>query len=173
MRNRTKPSLILLFAAIFSGQAFAQGESAKSAEQPKYFHLDFVVKELESGKVTNSRAYAMTIATDNFRSSIRTGNKVPISTGTGPTSSFTYIDVGVNIDCGSAKMIGDELALSVNAEVSTFASEPPSGSPALIRQTKWGSSAIVPLRKPTIIFSADDPSSKRQTQLELTATPTR
>lgn len=173
MRNRTKLNLTLLFVAVLAGQAFAQGEGAKPAEQPKYFHLDFVVKELDNGKVTNSRAYAMTIATNDRPSSIRTGNKVPIPTGTGPASSFTYIDVGVNIDCDSAKLIGDDLALRVNAEVSTFASESPAGSPALIRQTKWGSTVIVPLRKPTTIFSADDPSSKRQTHLELTATPTR
>ncbi len=173
MPNQTKLTLTLLFAAVLSGQAFAQGESAKpAAQEPKYFHLDFVVKELDSGKVTNSRAYAMTVATTENWSNMRTGNKVPIL-GTGTTSSYTYIDVGVNIDCRNAKEIGDQLSLNVNAEISTFAAEPSSGSPPLIRQTKWSSVVIVPLRKPTTIFSSDDPSSKRQTQLELTAAPIR
>jgi hypothetical protein len=30
---------------------------------------------------------------------------------------------------------------------------------------------IVPLKKPTVVFSSDDVASKRQMQLELTATP--
>jgi hypothetical protein len=173
MRKQTMLSLTLLLVPVLSGQAFAQGGIPKAAEEPKYFHLDFVVKELDNGKVTNSRAYTMTIATDSSGSSIRTGNKVPIPTSSGSSSSFTYIDVGVNIDCRSAKQIADELALNITAEISTAASEPPSGSPPLIRQTKWSSAVIVPLRKPTTIFSSDDPSSKRQTQLELTATPIR
>jgi len=174
MQNPTKTGMAFLFAAVLAGHAFGQGETAKPAgEEAKYFHLDFVVKELENGKVTNSRAYAMTIATDNSGSSIRTGNKVPIPTSSGSSSTFTYIDVGVNIDCRAAKQLGDQLALNVVAEVSTAATEPPSGSPPLIRQTKWSSAAVVPLRKPTTIFSSDDPSSKRQTQLELTATPIR
>src|ERR1039457_7467314 len=42
----------------------AQSEGAKSAaEQPKYFHLDFVVKEMDSGKVINARHYSTMIAT--------------------------------------------------------------------------------------------------------------
>jgi len=174
MRNQTKMGLAFLFAAFLAGHAFAQGETAKpAAEEPKYFHLDFVVKELENGKVTNSRAYAMTMSTGDVGGSmIRTGNKVPIPTSSGSSSNFTYIDVGVNIDCRSAKQVGDQLALNVAAEVSTAATEPPLSS-LVIRQTKWGSTAIVPLRKPTTIFSSDDPSSKRQTQLELTATPIR
>jgi hypothetical protein len=36
---------------------------------------------------------------------------------------------------------------------------------------KWNAPVIVPLRKATVIFASDDPSSKRQMQLELTATP--
>lgn len=169
MRNQTKMGLAFLFAAVLAGHAFAQGESAKpAAEERKYFHLDFVVKELENGKVTNSRAYAMTMSTGDVGGSmIRTGNKVPIP-GAGMNQAFTYIDVGVNIDCRLAKQVGDQLALNVAAEVSTAATE---SSPPLIRQTKWGSTVIVPLRKPSTIFSSDDPTSKRQMQLELTAIP--
>jgi hypothetical protein len=83
---------------------------------------------------------------------------------------LTYLDVGVNIDCRAAKEIQDQLALNVSAEISGIATEQPSNQP-LIRQTKWESNVIVPLRKPTTIFSSDDPSTKRQTQLELTAIP--
>jgi hypothetical protein len=40
-----------------------------------------------------------------------------------------------------------------------------------IRSNSWSSVVIVPLKTPTLIFSSDDPASKRQMQLELTATP--
>jgi hypothetical protein len=158
-----------LIAALVSGGCFAQSESAKPgvgpAAEQKYFHLDFVVKEVEAGKTVNSRAYAMTILTGRDRSSIRSGAKVPLP-GSAPPQ---YVDVGTNIDCSEARELQDELALTVTAEVSTTADS--TGTPPFIRQVKWNSPVLVPLRKPTIIFSSDDPSSKRQMQLELTATP--
>jgi hypothetical protein len=42
----------------------------------------------------------------------------------------------------------------------------------VVRQAKWSSIVLIPIRKgPTVIFSSDDPASKRQLQLEVTATP--
>ena len=131
-----------------------------------------MVKELDSGKVINARHYSTTTATGDsisgYSCTIRTGNKVPVPSGgaTG-TSTFTYIDVGVNIDCRSAKEIDGSLAVSVAAEISNAAT---SSNPPLIRQTKWSSNVIVPIGKPTVIFSSDDVTSKGQMQLELTAT---
>jgi hypothetical protein len=171
MLNQTKLGVVFLMGAVAAGTCFAQ----TAAEQPKYFRLNFVVKELEGGKVVNSRAYAMTISTGEGSFYMRTGNKVPIPAG-GPGGSFTYVDVGVNIDCGSAKEIQGQLALHVVAEISSAASlhsneQTESSAPPLIRQAKWSSNVIVPIRKPATIFSSDDPSTKRQNQLELTATP--
>jgi hypothetical protein len=51
------------------------------------------------------------------------------------------------------------------------AAETPDAPAPVIRQVKWNAPVIVPLGKPTVIFSSDDPSSKRQMQLELTARP--
>ncbi len=68
------------------------------------------------------------------------------------------------------------MSLFVAAEVTSVPSETAAAAPAtaalhVIRQNRWSSSVIVPLKKPTLIFSSDDPASKRQMQLELTATP--
>jgi hypothetical protein len=164
MISQTKLGIVFLSSMIMAGTCLAQS----GHEEPKYYHLDFVVKELESGKVSNVRSYSMTISTgDTGGFNIRTGNKLPIPTG----SSFTYIDIGVNIDCRAAKEVQDQLALNVSAEITSASVEPPSSSQPLIRQTKWSSNVIVSIRKPTTIFSSDDPSTKRQTQLELTAIP--
>ena len=165
--KRTRVRVALL-TALLAGSCFAQSEGAKPAEAAisKYFRLDFVVKELESGKVINSRAYSTTITTDNA-SSIRTGSRVPVKTGN--SSGITYIDVGVSIDCIAAKEVQNELSLRVTADVSTMADE--TVRPPVIRQNKWNGNVLVPLRKATTIFSSDDVTTRRQMQLELTATP--
>jgi hypothetical protein len=169
-----------LLAVIVAGGCLGQNEPAKATggppAEPKYFHLDFVVKELEGGKVINARAYTMTVATDTGRSSVRSGNKVPVPTeqhraaGAPGNTQFTYVDVGTNIDCWNSKEIQGQLVLTVTAEVSSAAEAPDVTAP-VIRQVKWNAPVIVPLRKATVIFASDDPSSKRQMQLELTATP--
>ena len=167
MISQTKLGIVFLSSIVMAGACLAQN----TGDALKYYHLDFILKELESGKVINARSYSTTVTTGVTGASvIRSGNKVPISTGGAGPGSLTYLDVGVNIDCRAAKEIQDQLALNVSAEISGIATEQPSNQP-LIRQTKWESNVIVPLRKPTTIFSSDDPSTKRQTQLELTAIP--
>jgi hypothetical protein len=166
-----------LLTVIVAGGCLGQSEPAKAggAAEPRYFHLDFVVKEVEGGKTINARSYAMTVATDRERTSVRSGNRVPVPSGPRPAPgtpnvSFTFVDVGTNIDCWNSKEVQGQLALMVTAEVSSAAETTDAPAP-VIRQVKWNSPVIVPLRKPTIIFSSDDPSSKRQMQLELTAIP--
>lgn len=168
MRNQTKLTIACGLIAVTSAIGFAQDTHAA----PKYYRLDFAVQELDGGKVTNSRHYVTTIATVFMpgQSLIRTGSKVPImSSGTGTNSEqYTYIDLGVNIDCREAKEMQGELALNVAAEISTAAT---SSRQPVIRQIKWQSNVVVTLGKPTVIFSSDDLTTKYQLQLELTAKP--
>src|SRR6266481_3585685 len=100
--------------------------------------------------------------------SIRTGSKVPYPTGPGSTQ-YNYADV-VNIDCKSAQELPGELSMVVSADVSSTASEQTTPAP-IIRQNRWSSIVVVPLRKPTVVFASDDPTTKHQMQLEITATP--
>jgi hypothetical protein len=168
MSNITKLGLAFLVAMLAAETTWSQTEGAKPATPEKYFRLDFVVKEVEGGKTVNARAYSITILSGNSQSSssLRTGTKVPIPMG----GNFQYVDVGVNIDCRSAKELQNQLALIVSADLSTAPSEAPMGPP-VVRQNRWSSNVLVPIRKPTVIFSSDDLTSKRQMQLELTATP--
>ena len=151
--------------ALLAGTAFAQADK-KPAEEPSFYRLDFLVKELEGSKVVNSRAYSTVISTSSPNASIRTGSKVPVP---GKDGTFSYIELGISFDCRGAKMVGADLALYVSADISSVAE--PSSTPPVIRNNRWSSDVIVPLRKPTTIFSSDDAMSKRQMQLELTATP--
>jgi hypothetical protein len=176
MQTKMKFVWIGMVAALLAAPCFPQTAENKPEEQTKYFRLDFTVKELEGGKVLTSRNYSTSLSNQrNDDVSIRTGDKVPIVTG---KEQVSYQDVGVNIDCNSLKLVGNELALHINANISSVVSDvqlkaPGEGSPGnpVIRNTSWGSTVLVPLRKAVTVFSSDGATTKRQTQLELTATP--
>jgi hypothetical protein len=163
-----KRTAFCLTLALMASTAFAQADN-KSAPEPSFYRLDFAVKEIDGGKVVNSRSYSMSISSPTNitqSTSIRTGSKVPITTGDGKN---TYLEVGINLDCRGARLVGSDLALYVSADISSVPE--PASNPPLVRNNRWGGDVIVPLRKPTIVFSSDDAMSKRQMQLELTATP--
>jgi hypothetical protein len=170
-------SLAALIMTCMVGVSFSQTET-QPREEFKAFRLDFVLKEVEGDKIINSRGYSTLISTERKTSTIRAGNRVPIPSSPG-SAQFQYIDVGVNIDSEFVKEGPTQLGLYVSAEVSSVIGETPASSVApastgvapVMRQSKWGSSVVVPLKKPTLVFSSDDPTLKRQMQLELTATP--
>jgi len=181
MLKRTVLILPLLALAMLSGTGFAQTPEApktKNAEPSKSYKLEFVVKEVEGGKVLNARSYSMLADLGRESAhSIRTGSKVPIlATKNGP--EYQYLDIGVFIDCKRPGEVQGGLSLTVSVDISSVLSEPAATTttgmsyvPPTIRVSKWESVVIVPLKKPTVLFSSDDPTSKRQMQLELTATP--
>lgn len=137
----------------------------------KFYRLDFVVKEVEGGKTVNTRSYTATLSTDsNNGASIRTGSRLPVATGGG---GVNFLDVGINIDARKAQEIGGELSMFVQAELSTAQPQESPSSPVVVRQNRWSAHVIVPLKKPTVIFSSDDVTTRRQMQLEVTATPIR
>ena len=76
-----------LALALTAGTCFAQ-----NPEPPKFYKLEFVLKEVEAAKVLNARSYSITVSTDTSQhSSIRTGSKVPTPTGgaaSPPKSTF-------------------------------------------------------------------------------------
>jgi len=163
LRNRGARLLPLI---LFAGTCFAQ-----NPDSGKFYKLDFVVKEVEGAKVLNARSYSMIISTDKSapQGSIRTGSKVPYPTGPGSTQ-YNYADVGVNIDCKSVQEVAGELSMIVSADISSTAPEQTTPAP-VIRQNRWSSIVLVPLRKPTVVFASDDAITKHQLQLEVTATP--
>ena len=166
--NNMKLAVTLLTVMIGARTCLAQTETPKQPEGPRAYQLDFVLKELEEGKVINSRNYSMMVTLVAGGGSIRSGDKVPVVTKSGPQSEYTYIDVGVDIDCAAVQETQGKLTLSVKADISS--AQPESTRP-LVRHTRWSSNVIVPLKKATVLFTSDDTSSKRRTQLELTASP--
>jgi hypothetical protein len=146
-----------------AAMTWAQGAEA-AKDPPKFYKLDLVVKEVEAGKVLTSKNYSVIISNTN-KTEIRAGSKVPVG---GPTT-YHMVDIGTNFDCVSVKEANDELSFYLVAEVSSLLQE--TDPNPVIRQNRWNSVVVVPLKKPTVVFSSDDNTTKRVLQVEVTATP--
>lgn len=143
---------------------------SKSAEQKPLiaYHLDFVISELEEGKRINTRQYGLNLNT-NDSNEIKIGTRVPVEAKEG---DFQYLDVGTSIFARVGER-RDQTELSVRAEISNFAvpeAQERHDSRPVIRQLKISGSTLLQLGKPTIMGIVDDPNSRRQFQLEVTAT---
>ena len=154
-------------------KAIHPGGAKLAPEHLKYFHLDFVVKELDGGKVVNARHYSTRTDTEDRSLRCAAATRLPVQVGdSGPDGQFTYVEVGVNNGCrtaqGNTRRSGPECERGNQHSTTVTAQRQP-----LIRQTKWSSNVIVPIGKPTVILSFVDVASKSQMQLELTATPVK
>lgn len=175
--------VVAVFAvAVAPACLFAQGAAQSSTQEVKepehYYKLNFTLEELnDAGKVANSRSYIATIVTGRGGAQqIRTGSRIPIATGTeNGSTQFQYVDVGVSVDVRQVKEVGDKLGFSLSAEVSSLAPQANAttgtvGNDPVIRQNRWDSTVLIPIGKPTVVFSADDLDDKGKLQVELTAT---
>jgi hypothetical protein len=195
MRKFSIACCLLLLIPALGLHARAQ-ETAKAPETAKspepsahYYHLEYVIQELGTdGKPTNSRNYSTIVGTDRHQqfSAIRTGSRVPIITGAlhGTNGEATqgkleyqyqYIDVGVNIDTQNVREVGRQLAIDLKAEITALAESARATTSGLvddpvIRQNMWQASVLIPIGKPTIVFSCDALDSKGGMQFVVTAT---
>jgi hypothetical protein len=185
MGSNARTAVCLLAGMVFTNACFGQEEQSKRAEtpqpQPRFYKLEFVVKELEKDKVINSRVYATSLSANTREgASIRAGSRIPVATTTsnpsgGPASKqYNYYDVGVNIDCRDARELpSGQVTLFLSVDVSNVVGTNETGGdlPPLVRNTKWSSAIVISVRKTTTVFSSDDPSGNRKMQLDITATP--
>ncbi len=164
----------LLSASPMLAQADKQAAPPSSPSPPAVtYKLTFTVRQLIGGKTAESRAYSAlfesSLTADSF---IRAGDRIPVS---GSLNQYNYQDVGINIDFRALPNVRNltprQIAIDVSAEVSESVDlgKTPGRNPPIIRQDKWDSHFIVELGKPTLLFSSDDPTLDRTTQIELTA----
>lgn len=177
--------VLILFAvpALMRAQDHAQESvttNSNTANPPEHFYkLNFTVEEInEAGKISNARTFVTHLKTaPGFTQSIRTGDRIPIQTGASTAGNaqnvqFQYVDLGVDIDIAQLKESGNQLSFRLTANVSSFAKSELIGgvNEPVIRQKKWDSAVLVPVGKPTVVFSADDLEDKGKMQVEVTAT---
>jgi len=183
MRNSMRKIIAILVVVITIGlyagvrPAEAQDESKPKVNPLAPYRLDFSLDELQDGKKINTRHYTSQLVAGQ-ENDIRIGLRVPVVTGdTKGEKQYQYLDIGTNIKCDSRER-GDDTELIVDAEVSDI-DNPPSGAlvtpylAPIIRQVKIEGRVLLTAGKPILIGSVDDPNSKRQFQLEVTATKLR
>ena len=167
-----RKNLLAVLALALAGTAFAQ-----TADQPRFYKLDFVVKEVEGGKPVNSRTFSSMLGVqipgrETPAATIRAGGRVPVATSPSNPASFSYFDLGVNIDARDLRESQADVSVYLSVDISTIGQET-AGAQPVVRQNKWAGSVLVPAKKATVVFASDDITSKRQLQLEMTATPVR
>jgi hypothetical protein len=167
---------IAFLAGTLGTPSFTQSEKGAATDNTtttneKFYRLDFSAREVDGERIINNREYSTMVSNARTQSSIRTGAHVPISTGGG---GWQNVNVGVDIDCKGAQEIGNQFQLSVRADINSVVENNEKGSERPItRSNSWESDIVVPLRRPTLLFSSDDPATKRKMQLVLTVTPVR
>jgi hypothetical protein len=177
-----KSAVALTLVALAGVRCWAQDTAAKKTDvtpTKAFYELTYVLRELDGDRVINTRSYSTMTSVDEAVQ-IRADEKVPFFSG-GNSGSWQQLDVGVNIDSKQLEDLGERVALSVSADVSSLAGEQKSpsvssfspGTLPLIRNNKWVARVLLPLKQPTIIFSSDDPASTRKMQLQLTVTRVR
>ena len=187
---RIRLSFVVVFATLLIGPSllFAQekgtSSDATSVEKPSdnssqivhapapvprhFYRLDFVLRETESSKLINQRAFTMNVSADPTDSrstwwNLRAGTRVPIREPNGTN----YVDAGVNIDL-CAKDAENALQLEITADISSLPAEPGGTMPAAIRQIKVKGAVFAPLGKQTMVFTTEDPGSGHQFELQVT-----
>jgi hypothetical protein len=167
------------------GTARAQDDSKKEEptqtekNQPlQAYRLDFAFNELADGKIVNTRHYSMNLTADESNE-IKIGARVPVTSGSSPGTDvvqWQYLDVGTNI-WAQLREHRNEWFLLVRSDVSNLdtsnESEHAKVLNPIVRQIKISGSTLLVVGKPILIGSMDDPNSKRQFQLEVTATNTK
>ncbi len=135
---------------------------------PKFYKLNFVVKDMEDGKVVTSREYFVDVSTDQGpRAQIRGKSNVTV----GIPGNTRSENIGTDIDCAHVRQYGDDLAFDLVADVTSLLGE--NEQHPITRDNRWSAQVLIPLKKPTVVVSSDDNTTKRVMQIEVTATPLR
>jgi hypothetical protein len=148
------------------GRAQEAASNAKAKAGGNAYRLDFVVNETEDGRKINARQYGMNL-TAGDGNEVKIGTRVPVEAKQG---EFQYIDVGTKIWCRLDERDND-LVLNVRSDISNFAVADQQNTHVmpLLRQMTINASTVAIAGKTVVVGSVEDPSSKRQFSLEVTA----
>jgi hypothetical protein len=137
------------------------------------YRLNFVIKELDDGKVVNTRAYSMMLDSSaqgggqQTSGEIKAGSRVPLNGEKG----VTYMDIGVVLWARLTVKQSMNLILAHNLEISSLAAPDMArsdGPGPLVRSMRSSTTCEVPIGRPVVLNELDDPISKHRFQLEVT-----
>ena len=92
-------------------------------------NVQFVLSRYQGDKKIASTPYMLGVLSNSQKTSLRIGTQVPVVTsvwnaksdpGVPPPQSYTYRDVGTNIDCGAQTLGNNQFSLNVAVEDSSI-----------------------------------------------------
>lgn len=176
MRKRV---LIVMLMAAFVRLIAAQ-ENAKEApkqDEPAQakplsaYKLQFQLRELQDGKVVNTRDYAVMMQENSRAVDVRIGSRVPVKND----KDFTYLDIGTNLRCWELRAQPPHIGIGCTVEISNFALPDQKlqtgiATAPVLNQIRCDTPAVVEEGKQTVISSIDDPTSTKRYEIAVTAT---
>jgi hypothetical protein len=184
--RKTIVAICMLLASLACVPASrAQNDNPQSVAkdvQIHFYRLKLVVEELdEAGKITNNRSYSTDVSTkgDAPHASIRARSQVPYvgATSADGKKTFSYYDVGANFDISRVTAVDSQFAFNISGDISSYAfmyiQQQDNGSSSqypYIRHNQWEGSPVIPLNKPTVIFTSDAIDGKGSMQVVATVT---
>jgi hypothetical protein len=117
----------------------------------------------------NGRKYSLLINGNN-KSVMKVGNRAPVASG--GSGQFSYIDIGVNIECVVGERNG-RYGVHANMDLSTVI-PPDKAATAIpnptISQIRIDIDTTVTPGKPTVVASFDDPGTARKVEIDVLLT---
>jgi len=175
MLKRAALSAIVILAAL---PAFAQ----RSGPATNAYMVQYVFRDGADPATATERHYSL-LVNGEHKASFKVGNKTPVVSGTFQpdqaggmmNTQFTYLDLGVNIECSMGEL-DTRVELHTTIDISAVAPGE-TGAVAgnvrnpVIRQTRIEVNATIPIGKPTLLASITDPTTQRSVQVEATVRP--
>jgi len=160
IRTRT-----ILLAALLAPLAVAQNGRPNGV-----YRADFTIRDSGDAGAKMGRKYSM-VLNARVKGQFKVGNRIPMATSSQPGSTqFTYVDVGVNIDCVVDEQDG-KIGMHSDMDMSTavMSEKAPSANPT-ISQIRLNIDTTLTPGKPTVVASFDDPVTSRKFEVETTVT---
>ena len=154
---------VLLLSTVLVAQEKQQQPPSPPAGQTIY-RLEYTVTEMEGAKRLQARNYSLQVI-DRSDARMRVGNRIPITTG---NEQVQYMDIGVNIDARATMIDAHTVRVRTNIEVNSLASTESSRRP-IIRNFNNMVETSIPLDKPIMLTSQDEPGTSTTFQVSLTA----
>lgn len=180
MRTLAVPLAVVALAALLPVHSQDRKESAPAS--PLY-KVEIDIHDTGDADARTDRRYTM-LLDDSRKGVFRVGNKVPVASGSFQpgvgsagavvNTQYTYLDIGVNIEC-TVHEVGGKVSLRGGLDLSTVVKH--DGAPGAanlpnptIGQTKLEIEATIELGRPTVVAAIDDPVTARKLQVEATVT---
>lgn len=140
----------------------------------KTYRLTYTVRDMDDNKQIGIQHFSL-IVVSGARTTLKSGSKVPIATGSTSTTNtneintqFTYVDIGLSIDA-SLDESASGVRLRTRLERSSVVEEKSMGvvQEPLIRSTVLEGTSILTQGKQAVLGSLDIPGSTRHLDVEV------